>query len=174
MDLQPSAVINGVGHLALQQHHDGRCYFMETFRAAWLPGATFVQGNTSKSEAGVLRGLHYHLRQEDLWFIPFGAANVTLIDLRASSSTYLAVEQFELSGPSAVHIPIGVAHGFYAPVETLMSYMVSGYYDGTDELGVLWNDPDLEIEWPVAAPILSDRDLNAPKWAEVPAEHRPA
>lgn len=174
MERHPSEVINGVGHLALQQHHDGRGYFMETFRAAWLPATTFVQGNTSKSEAGVLRGLHYHLRQEDLWFIPSGAAEVTLIDLRQSSPTFRAVEQFELTGPSAVHIPIGVAHGFYAPAETLMSYMVSGYYDGTDELGVRWNDPDLGIEWSVAAPILSDRDLNAPRWADVPAERRPS
>jgi dTDP-4-dehydrorhamnose 3,5-epimerase len=114
------------------------------------------------------------LRQEDLWFIPFGSALVTLVDLRASSSTRLAVEQFELAGPNAVHIPIGVAHGFYAPVETLMSYMVSGYYDGTDELGVRWNDPDLGIKWPVEAPILSDRDQSAPKWADVPSELRPS
>ncbi len=174
MEIRPSSVIDGVQHLTLDQHYDGRGYFMETFRASWLPESDFVQGNTSMSEAGVLRGLHYHTRQEDLWFIPSGAALVTLIDLRASSATSLAVEQFELSGPQAVYIPIGVAHGFYAPSETLMSYLVSGYYDGTDELGVLWNDPDLGIEWPVASPIVSERDQTAPKWADVPEELRPS
>lgn len=174
MDLRPSVVIDGVQHLTLQQHFDGRGYFLETFRASWLPATTFVQANTSKSEAGVLRGLHYHRKQEDLWFIPSGAAQVTLIDLRASSPTFMAVEQFELSGPAAVHIPIGVAHGFYAPEETLMSYLVSGYYDGSDELGVRWNDPDLGIRWPVDNPILSDRDQSAPKWADVPTELRPS
>jgi len=86
----------------------------------------------------------------------------------------LRVEQFELMGPQAVHIPIGVAHGFYAPSETLMSYLVSGYYDGSDELGVRWNDPELEIDWPVADPIVSDRDQTAPKWADVPDELRPS
>lgn len=174
MELRPSAVIDGVQHLVLQKHHDGRGYFMETYRATWLPTSEFVQANTSQSAPGVLRGLHYHRKQEDLWFIPSGEAHVTLIDLRASSATHMAVEQFELSGPRAVHIPIGVAHGFYAPVETLMSYLVTGYYDGSDELSVLWNDPELGIEWPVAAPTLSDRDQQAPKWSDVPAELRPA
>lgn len=174
MDIRPSAVIDGVQHLTLEQHFDGRGYFMETYRASWLPESDFVQGNTSKSDGGVLRGLHYHLRQEDLWFIPSGSALVTLIDLRASSSTYLQVEQFELSGPQAVYIPIGVAHGFYAPAVTLMSYLVSGYYDGSDELGVRWNDPDLGIKWPVAEPVVSDRDQTAPKWADVPDELRPS
>ena len=174
MDIRPSAVIDGVHHLTLDQHHDNRGYFMETYRASWLPALTFVQNNTSKSEAGVLRGLHYHRSQDDLWFIPFGKAEVILIDLRATSPTYLAVEQFELSGPKAVHIPTGVGHGFYAPVETYMSYMVTEAYDGTDELGVLWNDPDLGIEWPVEAPSLSERDLSASKWADVPDDLRPS
>lgn len=174
MDIRPSALIDGVHHLTMDQHQDGRGYFMETYRTSWLPGVDFVQNNTSKSEAGVLRGLHYHRKQEDLWFIPFGKAHVTLVDLRASSSTYLAVEQFELSGPTAVHIPIGVAHGFYAPVETLMSYMSTVFYDGTDELGVAWNDPELGIIWPVESPILSERDLTASKWADVPIELRPS
>ena len=147
---------------------------METFRSAWLPTAKFVQNNMSKSEAGVLRGLHYHRSQEDLWFIPSGLAEVTLIDLRTSSPSSMAVEQFELSGPAAVYIPIGVGHGFYAPVETLMAYMVTAAYDGTDELGVLWNDPDLGIKWPVESPSLSDRDLTASKWADVPADLRPS
>ncbi len=174
MDIRPSQTIDGVKHLTLDQHFDGRGFFMETYRSSWLPGTTFVQCNTSKSEAGVLRGLHYHLAQEDLWFIPHGAALVTLIDLRASSPTHMAVEQFELTGPAAVHIPIGVAHGFYAPVETLMSYMVTAYYDGSDELGVLWNDSALGITWPVESPILSERDQAAAKWADVPAERRPS
>jgi dTDP-4-dehydrorhamnose 3,5-epimerase len=174
MDIRPSVVIDGVHHLTLDQQFDGRGYFIETYRASWLPAAKFEQWNTSKSQAGVLRGLHYHLGQEDLWFIPSGTALVTLVDLRASSPTYKAAEQFELAGPTAAHIPIGVAHGFYAPVETLMLYMVTAYYDGTDELGVRWNDPDLGIEWPVEAPILSERDQQAPKWADIPVELRPS
>ena len=158
MQIEPSQAIRGVNHLEFVQHFDDRGFFMETFRRTWFEGSDFVQGNLSFSDEGVLRGLHYHTRQEDLWLIPNGKALVTLVDLRASSETFLQVDQFELLGPRAVHIPIGVAHGFYALEPTVMSYLVTNYYDGTDELGVLWSDPDLAIDWRVADPILTDRD----------------
>ena len=153
---------------------DERGFFMETFRASWLPHLDFVQANLSRSDAGVLRGLHYHQRQEDLWLIPEGRATVGLVDLRSGSSTYLRAEMFQLSGPNAVLIPIGVAHGFYAETPLLMSYLVTGYYDGTDELGVAWNDPEIAMPWPVSEPILSERDRGNVPWAEVPPELRPA
>ncbi len=172
-ELRESDVIDGVIHIAFDRHHDDRGFFMETFRAEWLEGFRFVQSNLSSSSAGVLRGMHYHLRQEDLWFIPRGEAVVALADLRADSPTYLKVEQFELSGPNAVLIPIGVAHGFYAVTELLMSYLVSNYYDGSDELSVAWDDPDLGITWPGYEPILSTRDRTNPRWADVPDELRP-
>jgi dTDP-4-dehydrorhamnose 3,5-epimerase len=66
-----------------------------------------------------------------------------------------------------------VAHGFYAADELLMAYMVTAYYDGSDEHGVLWNDPDLAIQWPTTSPILSQRDQKNARWADVPAEVRP-
>lgn len=173
MRTEPSRSIQGVNHLEFDQHHDDRGFFMETFRRAWFEESDFVQGNLSSSEQGVLRGLHYHTRQEDLWLIPHGRAFVTLVDLRASSPSFMSVEQFELFGPRAVHIPVGVAHGFYAMEPTLMSYLVTNYYDGTDELGVLWNDPDLAINWQVTDPILSERDQQNVKWADVPEHLRP-
>lgn len=173
MEIRASDDIAGVSHLELQPHEDGRGFFMETFRASWLPDLNFVQGNLSRSDEGVLRGLHYHQRQEDLWMIPDGRATVGLVDLRAGSDTYLRTEIFKLSGPNAVLIPIGVAHGFYAETPLLMSYLVTGYYDGTDELGVAWNDPEIAMPWPVSGPILSDRDRQNVPWAEVPAELRP-
>lgn len=146
---------------------------METFRRSWFADSEFVQGNLSRSDQGVLRGLHYHTRQEDLWLIPHGKALVTLVDLRASSPSFQQVEQFELYGSKAVHIPVGVAHGFYAIEPTLMSYLVTNYYDGSDELGVLWSDPDLAIDWQVDDPVLSERDQQNPKWADVPEGLRP-
>ena len=173
-DLRASDLIPGVTHLQLQQFPDDRGFFMETWRASWLPESTFVQGNLSSSQQGVLRGLHYHLRQEDLWFIPRGIAWVALVDLRAHSPAYLQVETFELSGANAVHIPIGVAHGFYATDDLLMSYLVTGYYDGTDELSVTWDDPDIGISWPTSDPILSTRDQTNPRWSDVPPELRPS
>ena len=172
-DLKPSEVIDGVIHIALDRHGDDRGFLMETFRAEWLPDHTFVQANLSKSAPGVLRGFHYHLRQEDLWLVPHGIASVALVDLRSDSDTYLKVERFKLSGPHAVLIPIGVAHGFFAETEMLMSYLVTNYYDGSDELGVAWDDPDIGAMWPVAAPTLSERDQANKRWADVPDADRP-
>ena len=146
---------------------------METWRREWLPASDFVQANLSSSAKGVLRGLHYHRRQEDLWLIPSGTAMVALVDLRESSSTYLAVEAFDLEGAHAVHIPIGVAHGFLALTPVLMSYLVTQVFDGSDELGVAWDDPDIGVAWPIEAPILSARDLSNPLWRDVPPERRP-
>lgn len=173
MRIEPSQAIRGVTHIELDRHADDRGFFMETYRRSWFGDSEFVQGNLSRSDGGVLRGLHYHLRQEDLWLIPQGTALVTLVDLRRSSSTFLEAEQFELSGPRAVHIPVGVAHGFHAVEPTVMSYLVTNYYDGTDELGVLWSDPDLAIDWQVDDPIVSERDRHNLKWADVPDHLRP-
>ena len=172
-DFRASDVIPGVTHVGLDLHPDERGFFMETFRAGWFPGSEFVQGNLSSSQQGVLRGLHYHLRQEDFWIIPHGSAWVALVDLRRHSSAYLKSETFELEGSQGVHIPIGVAHGFYAVTDLLMSYLVTGYYDGTDELSVAWDDPEVGISWPAEEPILSGRDSTNPRWADVPRHLRP-
>jgi dTDP-4-dehydrorhamnose 3,5-epimerase len=170
---QPSGVIHDVTHIALDRFEDDRGFFEETFRAAWFPGSKFVQANLSRSRGKVLRGLHYHLRQEDLWIIPDGEAFVGLVDLRANSPSYLAVETLWLSGPNAVHIPPGVAHGFYAAGDLLMSYLVTAYHDGSDELGVVWSDPELSVPWPDLEPILSARDSINPRWVDVPMDRRP-
>jgi dTDP-4-dehydrorhamnose 3,5-epimerase len=170
--VRPSQVIPGVAHLLLDKHQDQRGFFMETYRASWFPEVAFVQANLSQSSPPTLRGLHYHLRQEDLWLIPSGRAFVALVDLREGQG-HLTVETFELEGARAVHIPVGVAHGFLAQTDLLMSYLVTNYYDGTDELGVAWDDPEIAVPWPIEAPILSERDSRNPRWAEVPSEHRP-
>ena len=173
MEVRPSTTIEGVNHIELTQHFDERGFFMETLRRDWFSETEFVQCNQSFSEEGVMRGLHYHLKQEDLWMIPNGRALVVLVDLRESSPTNMAIEQFKLFGPSAVRIPIGVAHGFYAEEPTIMSYHVTRYYDGSDEHGVMWNDPDIDVDWPMDDMVLSERDLTNLKWADVPAELRP-
>jgi len=173
VDQRASTVIPRVTHLTLAKYPDDRGYFMETFRAAWFPESEFVQGNLSSSQAGVLRGLHYHLHQEDFWVIVSGTAWAVLVDLRADSPAYLQVETFPLPATHGVHIPIGVAHGFYAETDLVMSYLVTDYYDGTDELSITWDDPDIAIAWPAAAPILSERDKTNPRWADVPPERRP-
>lgn len=152
----------GVRVVPLTAHQDPRGRFIETYREQWFPGRpAMVQSNRSDSEAGVLRGLHYHLKQADYWYVPFGRVLVALADLRAGSPVRGAVSTFEIGEGRelGVYIPPGVAHGYYALTKATMTYLVDRYYDPTDELGVSWADPDLGIAWPFqGTPLLSKRD----------------
>jgi dTDP-4-dehydrorhamnose 3,5-epimerase len=169
--------IPGVWLVNLATFGDRRGRFMETYRASWLPfAAPMVQGNRSESTPGVLRGLHYHRRQADLWFVQAGRVTTVLLDTRVGSPTeggHLVLAQGG-GEDVAVYIPEGVAHGFYAHDDVVMTYLVTNEYDGSDELGVAWDDPDLGIAWPVSAPVLSDRDLDNPRLRDVPASQRVA
>lgn len=173
---EPSLLINGVYRVPFRRFGDTRGYFFETYRKSWIPGIReMVQGNCSFSRAGVLRGLHYHLKQADLWSVPVGRARAVLIDLRRSSSTRGRSEVLELSAsePMGLYIPKGVAHGFYALEDTYMTYLVDEYYDNSDELGVLWNDPDLALPWGAEETSLSERDLKNPRLRDIPEDRLP-
>lgn len=156
------ASIDGVKFVQLKSFADERGRFLETFRTEWFPERTWqiVQTNRSDSKAGVLRGLHYHFKQVDYWYVPSGMIRVGLADLRPSSPTYLQSETIEIGDDNqmGVFIPCGVAHGFYALTNATLTYLVDNYYDGDDELGVAWNDPTLGVAWGVETPILSGRD----------------
>jgi dTDP-4-dehydrorhamnose 3,5-epimerase len=173
---QPSALISGVDHVPFRRFGDTRGYFFETYRKTWIPGIReMVQGNCSFSRAGVLRGLHYHLKQADLWTVPVGRVRAALTDLRRSSPTRGRSEVLELnaSEPRGLYIPKGVAHGFYALEDTYMTYLVDEYYDNSDELGVFWNDPDLALAWGADEPSLSERDLKNPRLRDIPEDRLP-
>jgi dTDP-4-dehydrorhamnose 3,5-epimerase len=159
-----------------QAFGDARGTFFETFRRSWIPGARqMVQGNCSFSKAGVLRGLHYHLKQADFWVVPSGRVRVGLYDLRLSSPTRGASERLEVSGerPLGLYIPKGVAHGFYAVEDSFMTYLVDEYYDNSDELGLRWDDPAVGIDWQAREPLLSERDQGNPGLAEIPGDRLP-
>ena len=174
--IDESAVIAGVMHVQPSVHRDARGLFVETYRREWLPGSReMVQGNRADRTAGSLVGLHYHLHQADYWYVPFGRARVVLHDLRAGSPTERATEVFDLGGGEhrGVYIPRGVAHGFAALTEVTVTYLVDGYYNPEDELGVAWDDPDIAADWGVATPVLSERDRSNPKRAEIAESLRP-
>ena len=175
--VRPSSVIQGVYTVPLKVFGDTRGFFFETFRRNWIPEAReMVQGNCSFSAAGVLRGLHYHLKQADLWNVPIGLVRAVLYDFRSGSPTRGAAEIVELGQDNrlALYIPKGVAHGFLALRESYMTYLVDEFYDNTDELGILWNDPALNVDWGAdGAPSLSDRDRQNPLLAEIPPDRRP-
>jgi dTDP-4-dehydrorhamnose 3,5-epimerase len=167
-----SDVIAGVRLANLKVWADDRGQFLETFRKEWFPERSWevIQTNCSYSQATVLRGLHYHLHQVDYWFAPRGMIRVVLVDLRGSSPTKGASQTLEIGegNPMGIFIPIGIAHGFVALSDATLTYLVDNYYDGSDELGVAWNDPALGVTWGISNPILSPRDLQNPLLKDIP------
>jgi len=167
VEIHESAHIRGVKHVRLDAHGDPRGRFLETFRKEWFPERDWstVQVNLATSAGGVLRGLHYHLRQVDYWFPVSGRIRVGLYDLRRGSPTQGGRELFELDAatPTGLYIPIGVAHGYYTLTESILTYLVDTYFDGSDERGVAWDDPDIAMPWEVRDPVLSARDLGNPR-----------
>lgn len=172
-----SDVVSGVKFARLRVWADERGRFLETFRKAWFPERSWeiAQTNCSYSQANVLRGLHYHLRQVDYWFVASGTIRAALVDLRRSSPTRGASQTIEISddNPMGVFIPVGVAHGFYALTDAIMTYLVDSYYDGSDEYGVAWNDPALSVDWGQIEPVLSPRDLQNPPLKDIPTHQLP-
>jgi dTDP-4-dehydrorhamnose 3,5-epimerase len=185
---RPPSRLAGVRYGAIQRHADERGAFRELWRASAFPALSraetgappgveprFVQANLSSSAAGVLRGLHYHRRQLDFWTVASGRALVALVDVRpvVDGRGRPEVETRELAADEWVVIPVGVAHGFLAlePLELL--YLVTNEYDGSDELGFAWDDPEVGVPWPAlpmtpdGRPILSDRDRSNPSLREL-------
>jgi len=177
----PSAVIEGVIVVTPDVHGDERGCFVETYRRSWIPeGREMVQANRADRAAGCVVGLHYHLHQADYWYVPAGSARVVLHDLRAGSPTDGATLTLDLGGlpggghdHRGVYIPPGVAHGFAALNDLTITYLVDGYYNPADELGLAWNDPAVEADWGVAVPMLSTRDAANPKRDELDPSRRP-
>jgi dTDP-4-dehydrorhamnose 3,5-epimerase len=128
-----------------------------------------VQCNLSHSRAGVLRGMHFHRAQADYWCVLQGRAMIALYDLRVGSPTERRAWSTEVDasdGYRGIYIPPGVAHGFFAHSDVTLQYLVDRHFDGTDEFGFSWSDPDLRLVWPVDEPTLSDRDAAAPPLAD--------
>jgi dTDP-4-dehydrorhamnose 3,5-epimerase len=175
-EVRESEHIAGVHVVRPDVHGDDRGRFVETYRRAWIPGAReMIQANRADRRAGAVVGLHYHLHQADYWYVPFGTARVVLHDLRAGGPTDGATHCLDLSGEDhlGVYIPPGVAHGFAALTDLVITYLVDGYYNPADELGVAWDDPEVAADWGVADPVLSERDRANPGRAELPADRRP-
>jgi dTDP-4-dehydrorhamnose 3,5-epimerase len=154
---------------------DDRGFFLETyhqkkFAEGGIP-QTFVQDNHSYSIRGTLRGLHAQLRnpQGKLVRVVQGEIFDVAVDIRPGSPTCGQWVGELLSGDNfrQLWVPPGFAHGFAVLSETAhVQYKCTDFYDGGDEIGIVWNDPgigDGGIDWPVAEPLLSPKDRNAPK-----------
>jgi dTDP-4-dehydrorhamnose 3,5-epimerase len=178
---QLPTTLPGVVLLELDVFGDHRGRFMETFRVDRyrevgidLP---FVQDNFSSSAKGILRGLHYQLRnpQGKLVHVTRGEVFDVAVDIRKSSPSFGKWFGAVLSADNHLQmwIPPGFAHGFLVTSEHAdFAYKCTATYSPDDERGVAWNDPDLAIAWPLAGePTLSNKDLAAPRLrdADVPA-----
>ena len=176
-EITESRLISGVHHVRFETFTDDRGVFRETFRMEWFPYVDWscMQSNRSDSEANVLRGLHFHHHQFDYWLNPRGEIRVALCDLRSSSGTFKSVEIVQMSADSmrGLLIPPGVAHGFFALTEATVTYLVSKYYDGTDEHGVAWDDPELGVPWGVDDPLVSTRDVDNKRYRDLEHDLRP-
>jgi dTDP-4-dehydrorhamnose 3,5-epimerase len=175
--IEESKLITGVHLVQLRSHGDERGCFIETFRKEWFPQRSWqcVQSNRADSIAGVLRGLHYHHRQVDYWYVLHGRLRAGLYDLRPASPTFGAgqILELEASRPQGLFIPIGVAHGYLALTDVTLTYTVDNYFDGRDENGVAWNDPDIGLEWGVDTPIVSSRDTANPWLRDIASRNLP-
>lgn len=181
-------VLPGVLVIEPKVFGDSRGFFQETFRADTyrnLGIPDFVQDNHSRSAKGVLRGLHsQRMRpQGKLVRVARGAVVDVAVDINPASPTFGRHVAVELNDENhrQFYIPPGYAHGFCVLSESAdFLYKCTEYYQPGDEIGVLWNDPDIAISWPIAQPQLSDKDRNLPtlqalagQLREVPATFPP-
>jgi dTDP-4-dehydrorhamnose 3,5-epimerase len=163
--------------------HDERGFFFEGFHAPRYREAgivdEFVQENFSRSVNGVLRGLHFSVKRPLAQIVTVARGRVfdVAVDLRRASPTFRRWFGTELSdeGPARqLYMAPGFAHGFCVLSETAdLHYKVSRIYDPTDEGGVVWNDPDVGIRWPIEAPSVSIRDAGYPRLRDLDAERLP-
>lgn len=167
-------VLNGVWLIEPLSYHDSRGFFMETFHKKDFiaQGITeeFVQDNHSVSSKGVLRGLHFQsdpMAQGKLIRVLCGSVWDLVVDIRKNSPSFGKYLAFELSGSSnkMLYIPPGYAHGFLALEDnTHFLYKCTQEYSPAYERGIRWDDPDLNISWPITNNdlIISDKDRLLP------------
>jgi len=171
MRLVPTELL-GVTIIEPRVFGDGRGYFLETYNQDRYRELgildTFVQDNLSYSSRGVLRGLHFQnpRPQAKLVTVLQGEVFDVALDIRVGSPTFAKFVGVVLSGENKrqVYIAPGFAHGFCVTSEAaLFSYKCSDGYAPESEGGILWNDPDLGIRWPIEGPTLSAKDEKFPR-----------
>ena len=158
---------------------DNRGYFMESYNQKninkLLGNVNFIQDNESESSRGVLRGLHFQkppYTQAKLARCLKGSVLDVALDLRKDSKTYGIFETISLTeeNKKQLFIPKGFAHGFIVLSKSaILSYKVDNYYNPESESGIIWNDPDLNIDWKINKNeiIVSEKDKNLPTFNEI-------
>ncbi|GAA1561482.1 dTDP-4-dehydrorhamnose 3,5-epimerase [Kribbella sancticallisti] len=157
-------------------HADERGFFCRTFdrdvvKTAGLDPDAFQQDSVSRSAKGVVRGMHVRSGAGEAKLVrcSYGAVFDVVVDLRADSPTYCNREYFDLTGDNqvTVYVPAGCAHGFQALTDPAdVSYRIDRAHDPREDVTIVFDDPDLDIAWPLPVSLMSDRDKAAPSLAE--------
>jgi len=178
-----STALPGVLLIEPRVFRDDRGYFLETWSVAkhgpaGLP-IEFAQDNLSNSKPGVLRGLHYQFptAQGKLVSVVQGEVFDVAVDIRVGSPTFgeWVGETLSAENGRQLYIPPGYAHGFLVTSEipAIFSYKCTAGYDPNGQCSILWDDPDLAIDWPIRSCQLSPKDIDAPRLRDVPETRLP-
>jgi dTDP-4-dehydrorhamnose 3,5-epimerase len=168
--------IDGLVLIEPEVHGDERGFLVETFRAeTWRDLGIDMQAaqeNHSRSGRNILRGLHFQTSpgQAKLVRCMRGRIWDVAVDLRRDSDTYGQWEGHELDDENHRQflVPVGFAHGFCVLSDVAdVAYKLSTLYDPATEAGIAWDDPEVGVEWPIADPVLSERDKSAPRLSEI-------
>lgn len=181
MDIRPTG-LEGLLLIEPRRFVDERGFFLESYQreryvAAGID-ADFVQDNHSRSLKGVLRGLHFQVKRPQAQIVTLihGRVFDVAVDLRPASKTFGKWFGAELSeeGPRQLYMAPGFAHGFCVLSDVAdLHYKVSRTYDHGDEGGLLWNDPDVGIRWPVEPASVAPRDAAYPRLSELGPDRLP-
>ena len=167
--------------LELETFKDDRGFFLETFQEKNYKEAgikdKFVQDNQSRSSKGVLRGIHFQVKrpQAQIVTVMRGCIFDVGVDLRQNSSTFGQWHGVELSdiGQRQVYMAPGIAHGFCVLSDLAdLHYKVSRFYDPDDECGMLWNDSEVNIDWPSINPLIHQRDATYQSLSQLIESHQ--
>jgi dTDP-4-dehydrorhamnose 3,5-epimerase len=174
--------LSGVLVIEPRVFEDERGYFYESYNEARFQAlgikASFIQTNVSRSERGVLRGLHYQWPnpQGKLVSVLEGEVYDVAVDIRKGSPTFGRWEAVILSAGNHRHlwIPEGFAHGFCVVSETAtFTYQCTNLYDAASDASICWNDAAIAIDWPCSQPLLSAKDMKAPLLSTIPVDKLP-
>ena len=166
-----STKFSGLKVIQSKSYKDNRGLFKEDYKKKFFKYKNFIFGCTSSSKKNVIRGLHLQRKysQEKYISVLKGAIFDVVVDLRKKSKTYGKHFKTILSDKNAksIFIPAGFAHGFLAlKKENIIYYTCTNYRSSRHEVGILWNDKDLKIKWPIKNPVISKKDKKNIKFTE--------
>ena len=158
--------IKGIKIFKSKIFYDNRGYFKEVYKKKLLANKELIFDCVSVSKKNVLRGLHLQIKNSQAKFVTVIKGKIfdVAVDLRKNSNTfgkYFSIILSDKGTYSTIYIPEGFAHGFCGlEKENIVYYGCSNYREKKHEIGIVWNDKDLKIKWPIKKPILSKKDLN--------------